>query len=150
MGMNSALKTRQILDLACGVLGIELIAAAQGLDLRDYSAGKGTRAAHAAVRRHVEFLDVDRPLHKDHNAMSARGPRDSTCSRQSNPRWAGWRLTSVLVSQRVAGAGAGKDTHGVSVPGSFFLIPATRSFFISHHPPPGLSAPTAPRCPLCA
>lgn len=69
MGMNSALKTRQILDLAYGVLGIELIAAAQGLDLRDYTAGKGTRAAHAAVRLHVEYLDEDRPLHTDHNAM---------------------------------------------------------------------------------
>ncbi len=69
MGMNSALKTRQILDLACGVLGIELMAAAQGLDLRDFRAGDGTRAAHAAVRRHVEYLDEDRPLHKDHNTM---------------------------------------------------------------------------------
>ena len=27
------------------------------------------RAAHAEVRRHVEFLDVDRPLHNDHTAM---------------------------------------------------------------------------------
>jgi len=71
MGMNSALKTRQILDVACGVLGIEMIAAAQGLDLRDYSAGNGTRAAHAAVRKHVEYLEIDRPLHKDHNAMMA-------------------------------------------------------------------------------
>jgi len=71
MGMNSALKTRQILDVACGVLGIELMAAAQGLDLRDYSAGAGTRAAHAAVREHVEFLEIDRPLHIDHNAMAA-------------------------------------------------------------------------------
>ncbi len=71
MGMNSALKTREILDLACGVLGIELMAAAQALDFRDYSPGKGTRAAHAAVRRHVDTLDEDRPLYPDHNAMSA-------------------------------------------------------------------------------
>jgi histidine ammonia-lyase len=69
MGMNSALKSRQILDLAYGVLGIELMAAAQGLDLRDYSAGNGTRAAHAAVRTHVDHLDEDRPLYPDHNAM---------------------------------------------------------------------------------
>ncbi len=71
MGMNSALKTRQILDVACGVLGIELMGAAQALDLRSYTPGRGTRAAHAAIRRRVDFLEVDRPLHTDHNAMMA-------------------------------------------------------------------------------
>ena len=69
MGMNSALKTRQILDTACGVLGIELMAAAQALDFRSSQPGRGTRAAQSAVREHVEFLDVDRPLYRDHNAM---------------------------------------------------------------------------------
>ena len=69
MGMNSALKTRKILDVACGVLGIEFMAAAQGLDFRSYDFGRGTRTAHSVVRKHVEFLDVDRPLHRDHNAM---------------------------------------------------------------------------------
>ena len=69
MGMNSALKTRQILDTAFGILGIELIAAAQALDFRDFSPGRGTRAAHAEVRRHVEYLDEDRPLYSDHNVM---------------------------------------------------------------------------------
>jgi histidine ammonia-lyase len=71
MGMNTALKTRQILDNAHGILGIELIAAAQGLDFRDFKPGAGTRAAHAEVRRHVDFLDEDRPLHPDHNSMKA-------------------------------------------------------------------------------
>ncbi len=69
MGMNSALKTRRILDTACGVLGIELMAAAQALDFREFTPGRGTRAAHAAVRRRVEHLDEDRPLYRDHNAM---------------------------------------------------------------------------------
>jgi histidine ammonia-lyase len=69
MGMNSALKTREILDTSAGVLGIEFMAAAQALDFRDYTAGRGTRAAKAAVRRHVEFLDIDRPLFPDHNAI---------------------------------------------------------------------------------
>ena len=69
MGMNSSLKTRQILDTAAGVLGIELMAAAQALDFRTFSPGAGTRAAHAEVRRHVEYLDEDRPLYPDHNAM---------------------------------------------------------------------------------
>ena len=70
MGWNSALKTRQILDTACGVLGIELMAAAQALDFRRFTPGRGTLAAKAAVRRRVEHLDVDRPLHPDHNAMA--------------------------------------------------------------------------------
>ncbi len=70
MGMNSALKTRRILDTACGVLGIELMAAAQALDFRTYSPGRGTRAAHAAVRARVAFLEIDRPLYPDHNAMA--------------------------------------------------------------------------------
>ncbi len=71
MGMNSALKTRQILECAYGVLGIELIAAAQALDFRDWTVGRGTRTAHAAVREVVEHLDVDRPLYPDHNHMAA-------------------------------------------------------------------------------
>ncbi len=70
MGMNSALKTRQILDAACGVLGIEFIAAAQALDFREYTPGKGTLAAKAAVRKFVSHLDEDRPLYPDHNAMT--------------------------------------------------------------------------------
>ena len=71
MGMNSSLKTRQILDTACGVLGIELMAAAQALDFRDYTPGKGTQAAHRAIREHVDYLDEDRPLYPDHNTMLA-------------------------------------------------------------------------------
>ncbi|KQC10996.1 MAG: phenylalanine ammonia-lyase [Candidatus Cloacimonas sp. SDB] len=69
MGMNTALKTRQILDNAYGILGIEFIAAAQALDFRDYSTGKGTKAAHNAVRQVVDHLDIDRPLFTDHNNM---------------------------------------------------------------------------------
>ena len=67
MGMNAALKTAQILDNAHGVLGIEFIAAAQALDFRDYKFGRGTQAAHTAVRKVVKHLDEDRPLYKDHN-----------------------------------------------------------------------------------
>ena len=71
MGMNAALKTRQILDNANGVLGIELMAGAQALDFRDYAIGTGTGAARGAVRKVVAFLDEDRPLFPDHNAMAA-------------------------------------------------------------------------------
>jgi histidine ammonia-lyase len=71
MGLNGALKTRQILDNAQGVLAIEAIGAAQALDLRDFAPGRGTSAARAAVRRVVEHLDEDRPLYSDHDAMAA-------------------------------------------------------------------------------
>jgi histidine ammonia-lyase len=71
MGMNTALKNRQILDNACGVLGIEFMAAAQALDFREFTPGVGVRAAHEVVRRHVTHLDEDRPLFPDHNAMTA-------------------------------------------------------------------------------
>jgi histidine ammonia-lyase len=71
MGMNAALKTKQILENAYGVLGIELIAAAQALDFREFTPGVGTRAAHAAVRKVVEHLEEDRPLFTDHNNMMA-------------------------------------------------------------------------------
>ncbi|NWG00785.1 MAG: aromatic amino acid lyase [Thermoanaerobaculaceae bacterium] len=69
MGMNGALKARQILENAQGVLAIELIAAAQALDFRDFTPGAGTQAGRAAVRRVVAHLDEDRPLFPDHNAM---------------------------------------------------------------------------------
>ncbi len=71
MGMNGALKTLRILENARGVLGIELMAAAQALDFRDHVPGKGTSAAKAAIRKAVDFLDVDRPLFPDHDAMAA-------------------------------------------------------------------------------
>jgi len=71
MGMNGALKARQILDNAHGVLAIELIAAAQALDFRSFTPGRGTQAARAAVRRVVDHLEEDRPLFPDHNAMKA-------------------------------------------------------------------------------
>src|SRR5512136_747546 len=71
MGMNTAIKNGQILDNAYGVLGIEFMAAAQGLDFRQFSPGKGTQQAREVIRRHVRHLDVDRPLFDDHNAMKA-------------------------------------------------------------------------------
>lgn len=71
MGMNTAIKNAQIIDNACGVLGIECMAAAQALDFREFDKGKGVTVARDEVRKHVEFLDVDRPLHRDHTAMKA-------------------------------------------------------------------------------
>ncbi|MEA5110549.1 Histidine ammonia-lyase [bioreactor metagenome] len=71
MGMNTALKNNIILDNAYGILGIELMAAAQALDFREYAFGKGVTKAKEVIRRHVDFLDIDRPLYNDHNNMKA-------------------------------------------------------------------------------
>lgn len=69
MGMNTAIKNFQILDNAYGILGIELMAAAQALDFREYNFGKGVTKAKEVIRKHVAFLDIDRPLYDDHNKM---------------------------------------------------------------------------------
>ncbi len=69
MGMNTALKNAQILDNAYGIIGIEFMAAAQALDFRNFKNGKGVTAAKEIIRKHVDFLDIDRPLYKDHNKM---------------------------------------------------------------------------------
>jgi histidine ammonia-lyase len=71
MGMNTAIKNFQILDNAYGVLGIEFMAAAQALDFRreEYSFGKGVQKAWEVIRKHVDFLEIDRPLYPDHTVM---------------------------------------------------------------------------------
>jgi histidine ammonia-lyase len=69
MGMNTALKNQQILDNAYGILGIEFMAAAQALDFREHTTGKGVAKAKEVIRKHVDFLDIDRPLYPDHNKM---------------------------------------------------------------------------------
>ena len=69
MGMNTAIKNFQILDNAYGIIGIELMAAAQALDFREHAHGKGVLSAIDTIRKHVEHLDEDRPLYDDHNKM---------------------------------------------------------------------------------
>ncbi len=94
MGMNSALKTKQILKNSYGVMGIEFMAAAQALDFRDFGFGKGTKAAHSAIRKHVEHLEVDRPLFNDHNAMSAlveSGEILSAVEKEVGPLVSSWK-----------------------------------------------------------
>jgi histidine ammonia-lyase len=71
MGMNTAIKNGQILDNAYGVLGIEFMAAAQALDFREFTPGKGVQIARQVIRKHVDHLDIDRPLFADHNTMKA-------------------------------------------------------------------------------
>ena len=69
MGMNTVIKNEQIIDNAYGILGIEFMAAAQALDFREHTPGKGVAIAKQVIRKYVKFLDIDRPLYNDHNAM---------------------------------------------------------------------------------
>jgi histidine ammonia-lyase len=69
MGMNTAIKNAQILENAYGVVAIEFMAAAQGLDFRAFAPGRGTQMAHQVIRNYVEHLDEDRPLYVDHNKL---------------------------------------------------------------------------------
>ena len=69
MGMNTAIKNFQILDNAYGIIGIELMAAAQALDFRTHKFGDGVQLAKDLIRKYVDFLDIDRPLYEDHNTM---------------------------------------------------------------------------------
>ncbi len=71
MGMNTAIKNFQIIDNAYGIIGIELMAAAQALDFRSHKLGCGVSEAKKIIRNHVDFLDEDRPLYKDHDTMKA-------------------------------------------------------------------------------
>ncbi|MCC7128864.1 MAG: phenylalanine ammonia-lyase [Anaerolineae bacterium UTCFX2] len=71
MGMNTAIKNAQIIDNAYGVLGIEFMAGAQGLDFREFMPGLGVQTARQVIRKYVDHLDEDRPLYADHNKMKA-------------------------------------------------------------------------------
>ncbi len=74
MGTNTARKTRNIIDNTFAILAIELLAAAQAVDLRikieGGSLGRGTQAAYEVVRKYVSFLEKDRPLYPDIEALS--------------------------------------------------------------------------------
>ena len=47
------------------------MAAAQALDFREFTPGKGSLKAREVIRKHVDHLEVDRPLYNDHNKMKA-------------------------------------------------------------------------------
>ena len=69
MGMTTTQKTRQIIENCYGVLAIEMIAAAQALDIREGEPGAGVRAAHQVIRKYIEHLDDDRALFPDNDRM---------------------------------------------------------------------------------
>ena len=70
MGMNTALKNKQIIENSFSILGIEFMAAAQALDFRDFETGKGVKIAKDKIRERIDFLNEDRPLHDDHDKIT--------------------------------------------------------------------------------
>lgn len=68
MGANSARHTLEILDNVRHVIAIELLTAAQAIDLRENGAerlGKGTRNAYFVLRERVKFLEHDKETTRD-------------------------------------------------------------------------------------
>jgi len=73
MGANAARHAREILENVRHVLAIELLTAAQAIDLRpDGPArlGAGTSRAYAEIRRHATYLPHDRPTTPDIEALA--------------------------------------------------------------------------------
>jgi histidine ammonia-lyase len=71
MGMNTAIKTRQIIENSWYVTAIELMAAAQAFDfLAPGKPSSACRAAYQAIRKHVKTLEEDRPIHSDINTLT--------------------------------------------------------------------------------
>ena len=70
MGMTAALKARTAVDNALNGIAIELLVAAQALDLRaPLEAGAGAAAARETIRRRIPHLEEDRELHRDISAV---------------------------------------------------------------------------------
>ena len=66
MGAHAALKLAQVHDHVRWVVAIELLCAAQGLDLRRPLTTTGPlEAVHAAIRARVPAMMEDRPLSPD-------------------------------------------------------------------------------------
>jgi histidine ammonia-lyase len=71
LGATATLKARRLMTNVETIVAIELLLAAQGIDLRRESMssrgagarlGQGTGAAYALIREHIPFADEDRPL----------------------------------------------------------------------------------------
>lgn len=70
MGMTAALLADRAVDALAPVLAVELLCAAQALDLTSACAGTGVAALHDELRRHVPALHEDRPPSADIDAVS--------------------------------------------------------------------------------
>lgn len=66
MGAFAARKALQVTDNVLHVVAIELMSAAQALDLQKKNKlGQGTQLIYDFVREHIDFLDRDRILSDD-------------------------------------------------------------------------------------
>jgi histidine ammonia-lyase len=73
MGANAARHTLEIIDNVRKILAIEMLTAAQAIDLRadgPSRLGRGTAVAYAHIRKAINFLDHDRPLSPDIESLS--------------------------------------------------------------------------------
>lgn len=71
MGMTTAIKTCQIIENSWYVIAIELMAAAQAFDfLAPVRPSPAAEAVMRLVRKHVDTLVEDRPLHDDINSLA--------------------------------------------------------------------------------
>src|SRR5262249_21542945 len=78
MAAGSTLKARRAAGLARQVLAIEVLLAAQALDLRaPLAPGRGGAAARDAVRRRIPRLEADRHLKADLAAALGRCEADT-------------------------------------------------------------------------
>lgn len=70
MGTIAARKSREILENVRKVISMEILGAAQAIDLRGKKQlGRGTEAAYNVVREHTSFVDVDRVMYKEINIV---------------------------------------------------------------------------------
>jgi histidine ammonia-lyase len=72
MGVHAADKLARIVDNVRNVLAIELLCAAQGVDLRaPHRPGPGLDDVHRTLRARVPKLGTDRPVHRDVSVVRA-------------------------------------------------------------------------------
>ncbi len=76
MGMTAARKARLIVENTTSVLALEFLAAAQALDLRAQQPAAVGQVLHEMIRKEVPFLEEDRELRLDVDAMNAMVRRD--------------------------------------------------------------------------
>jgi histidine ammonia-lyase len=82
MGMTAATKARTVVQNTASGLAIELLVAAQALDLRKpLRAGVGAQAAHEVIRTRVPHMKEDRELHRDITAVREMLPEIEKAAR---------------------------------------------------------------------
>jgi histidine ammonia-lyase len=69
MGANSANKLTEINDNLNRIISTEYVLAVQGMDLRNSSYSKYSEMIRKEVRKHISFLEQDRPIYRDMDKM---------------------------------------------------------------------------------